>query len=141
MKNYYTIPGLKEVDKEVRLRLVIQAVCEEYAITEDELQTKTNLRKVAEPRQICHYLLRKHSAYTLREIGEFIGGKKHDTVIHGVKKISDLIEFDRDMREIVKRISNKIGTLQRSGDIYTGKTIFDFKFLDLLQQKDYIRRI
>lgn len=55
------------------------------------------------------YLARKLTALSFPEIGIRLGGKDHSTIIHGVKKISAMIEkdslFKNKIEQIVKKIS------------------------------------
>ena len=45
---------------------------------------------------------------TLKEIGSFLGGRDHSTVIHGIKTAGDLIETDKQFREEYKRLESFI---------------------------------
>ena len=57
--------------------------------------TKSRLRKVVNARQIFCYLQKKHNSnnFTLTRIGSLIE-KDHATVLHGIKTINNLLEYD-----------------------------------------------
>lgn len=79
-------------------------VCRYYGITSDEIRLKTRLQKIREARQILYYILRLKTRLPLAKIGDLYN-QHHATVLHSVKKIGDLIEFDKAMKEDVENIS------------------------------------
>ena len=55
------------------------------------------------------YLCRKYlEYYSLKQIGDAVGGKDHTTVISGIDKIKKLIETDSNMKVTIEDIENKI---------------------------------
>jgi chromosomal replication initiator protein len=54
-------------------------------------------RAVARPRQAAMYLAKVLTEYSLPEIGRKFGGRDHTTIIHGVRKIEELMAQDRDL--------------------------------------------
>ena len=56
------------------------------------------------------YLCRKHiDHYSLKAIGDALGGKDHSTIINGVKKITALIKNDSNMTITIDTIEKKLG--------------------------------
>jgi chromosomal replication initiator protein len=61
------------------------------------------------PRQIAMYLCKRLTTKSYPEIARQFGGKHHTTVIHSVDKINKLVDSDREMDTLVKRIISSIG--------------------------------
>ena len=67
-------------------------------------------QEIATARQIVMYLCRKHiDHYSLKAIGDALGGKDHSTIINGVKKITALIKNDSNMTITIDTIEKKLG--------------------------------
>lgn len=60
------------------------------------------------PRQILYYILRVELGMPLMEIGSFLGGRDHTTVMHGVKKISQLLTTDEKLRGDILGIKERL---------------------------------
>jgi chromosomal replication initiator protein len=50
------------------------------------------------------WLARKHTRYSLEEIGGYFGGRDHTTVLHAVRNIATRKESDPDIASAVSRI-------------------------------------
>lgn len=88
-------------------KTVLQAVCNYYSIKVADLKGSKRKREVARPRQVLMWILRNECNLTLEEIGTFLGGRDHSTIIHGVEKISQMY----DSSEIIKK--DVLGIKQR----------------------------
>lgn len=73
---------------------LLRAVAKAYATTPIEIKSKKRDTTISTARQMTMYLLRKHSAFSLRTIGEFLGGRSHATVLHAIENISIKISKD-----------------------------------------------
>lgn len=60
-------------------------------------------RKIIQVRQICHYIMKKYTAYSLAKIGYEIGEKDHATVLYSFRTIQNL--FDTNTEDIVKLVT------------------------------------
>jgi len=58
-------------------------------------------RNVARPRQIAMYLSKQLTCRSLPEIGRRFGGRDHTTIMHGVRKIEELVGEDSSIAEDV----------------------------------------
>ncbi len=65
-------------------------------------------RIYAKPRQVLYYILRSELNTPLVEIGNLLGGRDHTTIIHGVRKITQLAANDLTMREDILGIKNRL---------------------------------
>jgi chromosomal replication initiator protein len=67
---------------------VLQAVSAYYRVKPAELSGPQRERGIAFARQIAMYLLREESKLSLLEVGSYLGGRNHSTVIYGCDKIA-----------------------------------------------------
>ena len=47
--------------------------------------------------------------YSLKQVGDCVGGRDHSTVLNGVDKIESLIKRDPNMKQTIEAIIKKIG--------------------------------
>lgn len=80
------------------------AVAKHFHIKFSDFKSASRARNVALPRQIAMYLLKKYTQMTLKEIGEYFGGKDHTTVMHAIKKIESEYESNPEIREHVDAV-------------------------------------
>jgi chromosomal replication initiator protein len=74
--------------KRITIQQIFDAVTKYYNVRPADLQSKKRHKSIAFPRQVCMYLARRHTRYSLEEIGGYFGGRDHTTVLHAVRKIS-----------------------------------------------------
>lgn len=87
---------------------VITAVASFYNLKLSQLKGNKRDRLYALPRQVLYYILRQELNVPLVEIGNLLGGRDHTTIIHGVRKITQLVVNDSNLREDVLGIKNKL---------------------------------
>ena len=66
---------------------IVDTVTGYYSVRLSDLLSKRRHKSIALPRQICMWLAREHTRYSLQEIGGYFGGRDHTTVMHSCKKI------------------------------------------------------
>ena len=71
---------------------IMEAVAHQWQTTVEALISRDRSQKIAEPRQVAMYLLRKISHTSLPQIGATLGGRDHTTVMYAIDKISREIE-------------------------------------------------
>jgi chromosomal replication initiator protein len=82
---------------------IIELVAREWQTSAEALLGRDRTQKIAEPRQVAMYLMRKETDASLPMIGEVLGGRDHTTVMYAIQKIANEIETKADLR---KRIIN-----------------------------------
>ena len=93
--------------------LILNYVCEEFGITNDEIFSKSRARKILNPRQLFEMLCKKHTSYSLASIG-FVGNahtgiiRDHATVLHSISTMTSLLDQDLPLRKSANRIELKI---------------------------------
>jgi len=94
------------------LQSIIESVTRFYDVKLTDLLSKRRHKSIAMPRQVCMYLARKHTRFSLEEIGGYFGGRDHTTVMHAVRTIEEKAGLDGKLQAEVGRIEQDL--LQRS---------------------------
>jgi len=64
-------------------------------------------RVISLPRQVVMYLLREETSCSTPRIGEYLGGRDHSTIIHGIEKITEEIRNENlQIRKDIAAIRN-----------------------------------
>jgi chromosomal replication initiator protein len=87
---------------------IIELVAKEWQTSVESLIGRDRSRKVAEPRQVAMYLMRKETDASLPQIGEVLGGRDHTTVMYAIEKIAGDIEAKDDLRKRVVNIKQQL---------------------------------
>ncbi|MFN3274683.1 MAG: chromosomal replication initiator protein DnaA [Paracoccus sp. (in: a-proteobacteria)] len=98
---------LRTNDRKVSIDDIQRKVAEHYNIRLADLIGPKRARNVARPRQIAMYLSKQLTSRSLPEIGRRFGGRDHTTIMHGVRKVEELINEDSGMAEditVLKRM-------------------------------------
>ena len=82
-----------------------------YNVKVIDLKSKKKIKVLSHPRQVAMYLCRKYTQKSFPEIGKFFGGKDHSTVMHAVRKISQMSTddpvFKKDLDSIERIVENQ----------------------------------
>jgi chromosomal replication initiator protein len=87
---------------------IIELVAREWQTTVDALIGRDRSQKIAQPRQVAMYLLRKETDASLPQIGEVLGGRDHTTVMYAIEKIASDIETKTDLRKRVVNVKQQL---------------------------------
>lgn len=88
---------------ELEPQTVIDVVARYFNLSAEKLLSADRSKNVSVPRQLAMYILREDVKASLPQIGEFIGGRDHTTVMHGIKKIeADIKNDDRMQRQLMQ---------------------------------------
>jgi chromosomal replication initiator protein len=103
------LPCFNEKKKSgIMLATIAKQVSLFFNISIQELKSQKRHKSVAKPRQIALYLMKKMTFSSLQTIGEFMGGRDHSTVIHGISKINHLLETDQELTKEIALIEQEI---------------------------------
>lgn len=83
---------------------LLNAICKYYRISKREILSHKRTASIALPRQILMYFLRINLGLPLQEVGRFVGGRDHTTVMHAVEKITLLASTSVKIREDIQGI-------------------------------------
>ena len=114
-RNAITLDFIKKVIREitgnkksVSIEAILHAVSNRFNVSISQLQSKSRTRSLALPRQITMYLSRKITNMSLTEIGGFLGGRDHSTVIHADEKIIELLKKDKNLLFVLQKIESEL---------------------------------
>ncbi len=111
-----TVPLAREIlksyvqfnHKEINVEQIVAVVCKNFEISVEALNSSKRTRELAQARQIAMYLSKQHTKSSLSMIGSSIGGRNHSTVLHSCKAVSNLIETDKQFKEMVDKLTKEI---------------------------------
>lgn len=104
LKDHITPDGPKEVTPE----LIISTVAEHFGITNIEIASQKKNKEIVFPRQIAMYLCRTMTEAPLKNIGEYLGGRDHTTIMHGIDKISTELRTNEQLKSTIETLRKKI---------------------------------
>ncbi len=87
---------------------IIELVAREWQTSVEALLGRDRTQKIAEPRQVAMYLMRKETDASLPMIGEVLGGRDHTTVMYAIQKIASEIETKADLRKRVINVKQQL---------------------------------
>ncbi|MDO5718265.1 MAG: chromosomal replication initiator protein DnaA [Tissierellia bacterium] len=94
-------------EKVITIDLIKDMVTDNYGLKSGDLESKNRSRRIAFPRQIAMYLSRQMTDLSLLKIANSFN-RDHSTVIHGIDKVTEMIEKDTDLYNEVESIIEKI---------------------------------
>jgi chromosomal replication initiator protein len=98
---------LRASDRKLTIEEIQRKVAEHYNIRLSDMIGPKRLRNIARPRQVAMYLAKQLTPRSLPEIGRRFGGRDHTTIMHGVKKIEELMATDSQLNDdlnLLKRL-------------------------------------
>src|SRR5574344_908297 len=98
---------VKNTEKNITMDFIINYVSNYYNINQESVRSESRKKEIVTVRHISMYLCKKHTKHSLQEIGQFMGGKNHATVIHAQKKVNDMKETDKDFKKDLARLEQK----------------------------------
>ncbi|HSR19302.1 MAG TPA: chromosomal replication initiator protein DnaA [Anaerolineales bacterium] len=87
---------------------IVELVAREWKTTAEALLGRDRSHKIAEPRQVAMYLMRKETDASLPQIGEVLGGRDHTTVMYAIDKIANQIETKTELRKRVINVKQQL---------------------------------
>lgn len=87
---------------------IIKSIIAHYPYTLQDLRSKGRNKELAHVRHMAMYLMKKLTDKSLRDIGNFLGGRDHSTVMHAVQRIEEALVDAPEMQARIKRIEDDI---------------------------------
>jgi chromosomal replication initiator protein len=88
---------LARTDPIVHISDIESAVATYFGVTPANIHSSKKSRTIALARHFSMYLMRKHTKMSSSEVGRFMGGKNHATVLLACNKIEDLLKRNADI--------------------------------------------
>lgn len=90
--------------RKLDLRRIEDAVCKHYDLRPGELKSKSQTRRIVQPRQLAIYMARELMQMSPAEIGRAFGNMDRTTILHAQRKVSERISRDpgfcREVQEV-----------------------------------------
>jgi chromosomal replication initiator protein len=90
---------LRASDRKVTIEEIQRRVAEHYNVRLSDMIGPKRVRTIARPRQIAMYLSKHMTPRSLPEIGRRFGGRDHTTIMHGVRKIEEMMATDSQLAD------------------------------------------
>ena len=94
--------------KDITPDFIITMVAEHFGLKVDDLASTKRNKEIVYPRQIAMYLCREMTDVPLTNIGKYLGGRDHTTILHGIDKVKDSLSNDETLRSTVDILKKKI---------------------------------
>ena len=95
-------------DKVLTVDSITKAISGYFKLTLGDIKGKSRKKEVAMARHIAMFMCHKILKKTLEEIGEYFDNRDHSTVIHGIKKIQNLIKEDVKLSQQIYEIESRL---------------------------------
>jgi chromosomal replication initiator protein len=92
----------------ISIEEVIRSVAKHYGLKAGDLKSPKRAKPITRARQVAMYLCRELTSESFPEIGSRFGGRDHATVIHGVNKITALLEVDSDLQYDIQLLGKSL---------------------------------
>lgn len=99
--------GQKKINQ-INVQNIIKTACSIMKVKEKEVLGKARSMEIALARQVCMFIAKEKTSLSLANIGKQIGNRDHSTVIHAYKNITQKLEKDIELKQIVQNIENQI---------------------------------
>ncbi|MFZ5954556.1 MAG: chromosomal replication initiator protein DnaA [Candidatus Dependentiae bacterium] len=87
---------------------VIKCVHKYYHYNLEDLRSKQRNKELSFARQIAMFLMKKVTDKSLRDIGMFLGGRDHSTVMHALDKIAQQAQQQQHFHNQLKQMEEEI---------------------------------
>ena len=97
----------EEQQQEKKIDELIEIVCKVLEINHDDLISTNQKRVYTEARMIvADVILDRFTRYTLKRVGEKLGGRAHSTMINSMITYKDLYKVDKEFRGKVLNVKH-----------------------------------
>lgn len=99
---------LRASDRKLTIEEIQRKVAEHYNVRLSDMIGPKRVRTIARPRQIAMYLSKTLTSRSLPDIGRRFGGRDHTTIMHGVKKIEELMATDSQLSDDLQMLKRAL---------------------------------
>ena len=98
---------------ELTPEFILEYCSELYQVDKRLVLSKNRSEQVSNARHLFIYLMRKHTEYSLSQIGLYVGNRSHSTVLSSIKKVEDSPGLKKEINIFNNKISSKENLLTR----------------------------
>ena len=88
---------------------IVNIVLEGCEVTLEQLLSRCRERDIVDARKITCKVLKTKFNYSLKSIGDFIGGRDHTTIRNLLLKFKDHCQYDDSFRNRARLVLNRLG--------------------------------
>ncbi|MFP6669246.1 MAG: helix-turn-helix domain-containing protein [Pirellulales bacterium] len=92
----------------LRIHNIAVAAAKRFGLTVADLKGRSRRRHVTNVRCITMYLAWKKGRYSLKKIGHYLGGRDHSTVLHGCRKVEQLLSEEPATQHWIDEILDRL---------------------------------
>lgn len=81
---------------------ILKAVAEHHKVSEQEIMGTSRKANIAHARHVAVFITREILADSWKHIGALFGNKDHTTMMHGYRKIREMMDRDRQLSSSIK---------------------------------------
>ena len=96
--------------KDLTIEMISELIARQFKVSINDMRSRSRKRRLTFPRQMAMYLCRKYTDDSLAEIGRAFN-RDHSTVLHSVKKVTDLAVRDTSVGAQLELLNGKINSL------------------------------
>lgn len=100
----------KKVNNKPSFDQIKKACADEFnvpAFTLDQNNLRSRKGENVKARQFAHFIAKEKNMGSLSQIGRNIGNLDHATVLHSIKSVRNIMEFDKEYQKIGNRLFKK----------------------------------
>jgi chromosomal replication initiator protein len=98
----------KQNTNTVNIEKILSSVAVAFDVSLSQVQSRSRTRSVALARQVAMYLARRNTRLSLQEIGGYIGGRDHSTVIHAEERVKAIKTKDPEFSNQIDDIETRL---------------------------------
>ena len=91
---------------ELTPEFILKYCSDVYQVDERLVLSKNRSEPVSNARHLFIYLMRKHTEYSLNQIGLYVGNRSHSTVLSSIKKVEGSSLFKKEVNIFNNKIDN-----------------------------------
>ena len=95
-------------ERRITVDEIQKTVAEHFNLKQADLLSERRTRIIARPRQIAMYLCKQLTTRSYPDIGRRFGGRDHTTVLHGVRRIEEMMPADDQIARDVETLTRKL---------------------------------
>lgn len=107
------IRGFTKQKNYIGIEEILNTVTKHFGVQLSHLHSKRKFKSITLPRQIAMYLARKLTNLSLEEIGGYMGGRDHTTVMHADEKIGKLRKQDQNISATLRKLETALTKKQK----------------------------
>ena len=90
------------------LRGICSLTAKHFSLRVGDLKSQSRQRRFVVARNVAMHLSRSLTEQSLEQIGAFYGGRDHTTVIHGCRRIEELLHTDATVRLAMETLQQQL---------------------------------